>query len=109
MKLSEAIEQALTTEECNEFGHCVVYGGPTLGSEFLCLVFMDLGLGKFETDVMDMLHSLYPVGERGKLTLSSTLDKLGLVNLDTWSYARIMAYTTQFYCWWVFDLKRKGL
>ena len=110
VKLSAAIEMALTTQECDPLGRPLAYGDSNMGNEFMCLVLPALNLGHFVTDVEDMVFSICSRHGRGSpLSCALHYEKLLNLNDGSWSQEQVMAYTTQLYCWWVFDLKRKGL
>lgn len=96
MKLSQAIEQMLVTRR---------YGNQC---EFMCCVLDHANLSEFVNDVQDMVASIY---DSGKPTwpLACALHDAGIIDTNNQTWSETLAYTTQLYCWWVFDLKRKGL
>lgn len=55
-------------------------------------------------EINDMLDTI----DKGSSALVSALFRVGLVDEDRVN-TKTMAYTTQLYVWWVFDLKNKGL
>lgn len=98
MKLSAAIEQA------------IVSGTYSVHNEFMCIALADLGYKHLAADVTEMVSTIHP--NTGDIPLSCALHARGLVDLDLgagWSHVTIHEYCKQLYCWWVFDLKRKGL
>lgn len=97
MKLSAAIEEAITSGTYNQV------------NEFMCIVLGQMNQRQHINAVQDMVYSIHP--SMGDIPLSCALHAKRLINLNdgSWSSAQIFAYTQQLYCWWVFDLKRKGL
>ena len=97
MKLSEAIELTITSGTYNQ---C---------NEFMCIALGNKKLHQFIPDVEEMVNSIHP--NTGGIPLSCALHAKHYINLNdgSWKHAQIFAYTQQLYCWWVFDLKRKGL
>lgn len=97
MKLSEAIEQTIvsgTYNQCNEF---------------MCIALGNMNLHQFIPDVQELVYSILP--NTGDIPLSCALHSMHYININdgSMSHAQQFAYTQQLYCWWVFDLKRKGL
>lgn len=100
MKLSAAIELMLVSGNYNKH------------MEFMCLVLRDYGHGEHVDAVQDMVHSIYPEGRTGYPLVCALNDSPKCTfNFDDYPVGRTgeFEYTKQFYCWWVFDLKRKGL
>ena len=97
MKLSGAIEE------------CLLSGKYNVNNEFMCIALSDAGYKKFTADVTEMVNSIHP--NSGDIPLSCALHAKKLLNLNdgSWSKMRTHLYCKQLYCWWVFDLKRKGL
>lgn len=100
MKLSAAIELM------------IVSGNYSVHNEFMCLVLRDCGHGDHVEAVQDMVYEINPAGRRGyplicalhdNAECSFDLDDVGVGHKEEFEY------TKQLYCWWVFDLKRKGL
>lgn len=97
IKLSEAIEYCLTSEAYRRSNH------------YMCIALKRIGARQHIESVQRMVASL-----RGWTTYSDepllvALDVLGVIKLRKMAHTERQAYTTQFYCWYVFDLKRKGL
>ena len=98
MKLSAAIELMLVSGKYN------------IQDEFMCLVLRNYDLGEHVDAVQDMVHSINPNGRRGYPLTCALHDSAKCeFSLDDVSANETFDYTKQFYCWWVFDLKRKGL
>lgn len=96
MKLSAAIEQAITSGTYNQ------------RDEYMCWVLRDMEQRDHIDAVQDMVHAIHPEGRRG-YPLACALHDAGIHSLHDESRADNFEYTKQLYCWWVFDLKRKGL
>lgn len=96
MKLSEAIEKMLVTGK---------YGS---NCEFMCCALDTAGLEEFINAVQDMVATI-KVGCKRSYPLACALHDAHIIdtNIQTWN--ETLKYTKQLYCWWVFDLKRKGL
>lgn len=99
MKLSQAIEEMLVD------GH---YGKPS--GQYMCIVLSDRGdpYAAFVDDIERMVNTINPNGYIGQPLICALHDR-GVINMNGMSCQEMQDYTTQFYCWWVFDLKRKGL
>lgn len=98
MKLSEAIEQMLVTK---------VY---SLHMPYMCIVLgYEDNTSLHIKSVVEMVNGIYH--NTGDIPLVCALHYRNLMNINdgSWSDARQFDYTQQLYCWWVFDLKRKGL
>lgn len=97
MKISEAIEECLRSGDYN------------VNNEFMCIVLANAGHKRFVADVTEMVNSIHP--NSGDIPLSCALHERKLLNLNdgSWDDMRTHLYCKQLYCWWVFDLKRKGL
>lgn len=96
MKLSQAIEKML------------VSGAYNIADQYMCIVLRHNDLLRFEDDVQDMVNAIYPASNRGT-PLVCALHEAGVINMDNMSWHAQFEFTQQLYCWWVFDLKRKGL
>lgn len=98
IKLSQAIELALTS------------GKYTEASCYMCIALKRMGMEHHNAAIHDMVAAIH-----GKLTLYRDMPLIcaandaGLIDMGKMSNAEQNRYTTQCYCWWVFDLKRKGL
>lgn len=101
MKLSEAIEKALTDRMYSLTG--CMWGQ----SSYMCVVLKAWGRRDLAKSVEDMVQGISPNPYRGQ-ALVSALYETGYIT-DSMSRAEQFAYTTELYVWWVFDLKRKGL
>lgn len=98
MKLSAAIELMLVSGKYN------------IQDEFMCLVLQDYDHGEHVDAVQDMVCTINPDGRRGYPLICALHDSAKCeFHLDDVSAQEEFDYTKQFYCWWVFDLKRKGL
>lgn len=97
MKLSAVIEQAITSGTYNP---C---------NEFMCIVLGQMNQHQHIDAVQDLVHSIHP--NTGDIPLTCALHAKRYMNINdgSWSNQQQFAYTQQLYCWWVFDLKRKGL
>lgn len=97
MKLSEALERALITGAYGQF------------SEFMCSALKKSGQEQHVGSVHDMVEAINrgPCSYRD-LPLCNVLHNTGYVDMGLMSDPELLAYTTQLYIWWVFDLKRKG-
>jgi len=97
VKLSTAIEKALT------------YGYYHRGNPFMCNAMYTMGLSlTTEQSIQAMVNSI-AIGDDGEdLTLSHAVKKVK-PEMKALLGDAMFQYTTQLYCWWVFDLKRKGL
>lgn len=96
MKLSEIIE------------NIIVSGVYNIDDEFMCNILDRDGLTEAKLKVQDMVQSISPASMRGA-PLACALHKVGIIDIENMSYDETFTYTKQLYCWWVFDLKRKGL
>lgn len=96
MKLSQAIE------------HMLVTGRYSRQNEYMCHVLSNDGLDQFKSDVEDMVLSIRPQSYRG-VPLICALHESRFINMNEMTWQAMFDYTKQLYCWWVFDLKRKGL
>ncbi len=96
MKLSAAIEQA------------IVSGTYSMNNEFMCHIMQRMGRNDLKLQVEDMVQSLIPGDYRGR-PLACALHDLKLININQVGLETYFPYLKQFYCWWIFDLKRKGL
>lgn len=96
MKLSAAIEEMLVSRK---------YGA---SCEFMCCALDNAGLDQFVNAVQDMVATIY-AGKSRTWPLACALHDARIVNTNLQTWAETLAYTKQLYCWWVFDLKRKGL
>lgn len=94
MKLSEAIELALVNK-----AYCVE-------TPYMCHALVNINLDEFVGHVMAMVKNIYPWAH-------SLLGALGYINAPCRNWladdCTNFQVTKQLYCWWVFDLKRKGL
>lgn len=93
MKLSQAIERAL------------VKGYYTPGNPYMCNAMCAMGYWNLEHDIAAMVDTINP----DNYTLIGALRNIYPDKFNAMSCAEEFAYTSQLYCWWVFDLKRKGL
>lgn len=98
MKLSQAIENAIRTGKYN------------LYNEFMCHVLKDNYSVELMEELQRMLNIIFP-GIRTR-PLITTLHKIeenkpGFDSVLFW--ATSFERTKEWYCWFVFDLKRKGL
>lgn len=98
MKLSEVLELMLLTGAYSNAGY------------YMCHALEYEKLKEYTPLVMDMVHSF---GSPCHCSLIGAVchyyRRKGLVNLLDEMLEDADAWGTQFYCWWVFDLKRKGL
>lgn len=99
IKLSAAIEQAITSGKYNT---C---------DEYMCCVLKSMRLEYHVAAVQDMVAEVAQgQGMPGQpLVCALSQSTLCSFNLDVMSWPEAFQYTKQFYCWYVFDLKRKGL
>lgn len=98
MKLSAAIELMLVSGKYN------------IQDEFMCWVLQNYGHGEHVDAVQDMVCTINPDGRRGYPLFCALHDSAKCTfSLNGVSTHAAFDYTKQFYCWWVFDLKRKGL
>lgn len=97
MKLSEAIEQMIVTRKYCLYDH-----------EYMCNSLSHNDLGGFVDAVHDMVCTIKPGIGRGT-PLICALHAAGIINVNNMTDPEMFSYTLQVYCWWVFDLKRKGL
>ena len=100
MKLSAAIEKAI------ELG---VYSPST---PYMCHALVELELNEFIPDVHIMVDAIAPHANLGYPLICALHDSPKCTfNFDDFDIGRSkeFEYSKQFYCWWVFDLKRKGL
>jgi hypothetical protein len=93
VKLSEAIERAL------------VKGVYDASNPYMCNAMYSMGYPNFEADIAEMLDTISP----DNYTLIGALGDVYPDTFGNMNYLKKFAYTSQLYCWWVFDLKRKGL
>lgn len=96
MKLSTCIERIL------------VSGVYDINNEFMCNILDFDGLTEFKHHVQDMVASISPNSNRGT-PLACALHYSGVININETRNEVVFEFTKQLYCWWVFDLKRKGL
>lgn len=89
MKLSEAIEKALTSGMYKD-NLC-----------FMCWALEAMGQSEHIPAVMDLVHSFNHECRSLSGALSCYESTNHIKDLDL--------HTTELYVWWVFDLKRKGL
>lgn len=98
-KLSAVLEQAIRT-------------GIYQRREFMCFALQDMLTKKkahpYIEQVQDMVVSIHPscVSLLGALNMTGAPCTLLLADGD---YSATDEMTHQFYIWWIFDLKRKGL
>lgn len=93
MKLSAAIEQAVQTQYYHDMG-------------FMCHALQ--AIDQYE-HVPAVEAKVREIGGDPDLTvMSNALQAWGIPICDM-DYEEEINYLKQFYCWWVFDLKRKGL
>lgn len=92
MKLSAAIE------------YCLIEGEYNRTHEYMCHVLRDIGQREHIPAVQAMVRSIDP-------ECNSLAGALYLVIDDSanWPSGCMFNFTKQLYCWYVFDLKRKGL
>lgn len=97
-KLSQALEQALVSGQYKK------------SSCYMCVALRRMGQEHHVGAVHDMVFSIHKDETAYRdLPLLCALHDVKLVNVNDKDHAAHDAYTTQLYCWWVFDLKRKGL
>lgn len=96
MKLSTAIE------------HCIVSGVYNPSEEFMCHALKNEGLAKHVKAVHDMVQTIKP-GCRSGYPLSCAVHDQNIFTFDGHTNLEMFRFTKQLYCWWVYDLKRKGL
>lgn len=91
MKFSEALEHCLTT------GQYRIY-------EYMCIALEENGLVEHVPAVMEVVHNIceYSASLFGALAHARP-------EAYTRAFKDKIGYGFQFYCWLVFDLKRKGL
>lgn len=90
MKLSEAIEKCLLAGYYEDAGY------------YMCHALENNGMKDHVRAVGKMVKSICPYS----VSLAGALGHAEII--DT-RLIDVNEYTTEFYCWWVFDLKRKGL
>lgn len=97
MKLSAAIELAITSGVYNQ---C---------NEFMCIALSNMDLKEHIPAVTALVSSIHY--NKVDIPLVCALHSKGYINTNYGGMSRQeqFAYTKQLYCWWVFDLKRKGL
>lgn len=99
MKLSAAIEAQLLS------------GAYNVCSSFMCILLdRDPQTVEHTPAVTAMVNTIHP--NSGDIPLVCALHAHGIMNINYgggWDTQRQFNYTQQLYCWWVFDLKRKGL
>ena len=93
MKLSAAIEQALVTG---------TYGSSEHGY-YMCLALASWP--EHVAEVQKLVNTLH-IDTYDGIPLACALYKAGYLDENLKGSEQ---YTTQFYIWWVYDLKRKGL
>lgn len=91
MKLSEAIELALTSGEY------------TAQLSFMCWALERMGQSEHVPAVMVLVHSFNPTCSSMSGAIDCSVMNWENVNPD------MDELTKELYVWWVFDLKRKGL
>lgn len=96
MKLSQAIEAML------------IGGFYNPSAEFMCHVLQRAGHEEHVEAVQDMVHVVWPSSRRG-YPLSCAVHDAEVYTYDDHSNLEMFLFCQQLYCWWVFDLKRKGL
>lgn len=96
MKLSQVIE------------HMVVSGKYGQQNEYMCNALKENDLREHVDAVQDMVNDIHPPSYHGT-PLVCALHEAKIINMNTLSWHDQRAFTAQLYCWWVFDLKRKGL
>lgn len=96
MKLSAAIELAITSGEYNP---CC---------EYMCVTLKKMKMEHHVEAVQQMVHSIYPRGY-GDQPLICALHDAKVLDMETMTNLQQFIHNQQLYCWWVFDLKRKGL
>lgn len=97
-KLSQAIEAAIVS---NAYAH---------SSHFMCIALRRINQGHHVNAVHDMVSTIHKSSSTYRdLPLLCALDNAGIFDVEDTTTKEQSDYTTQLYCWWVFDLKRKGL
>lgn len=92
MKLSEAIEHALKKRVYDQF------------NPYMCNAMESLDHTYHVPAIEEMVESIAPDNYTLWGALNDTRPEfIGMSQADQF------AFTSQLYCWWVFDLKRKGL
>lgn len=97
MKLSAAIEKMLVTG---------VY--KYLEDEYMCCVLNRHNLEEHVSAVQDMVQTIKPNVCRN-YPLACALHDADIYSLHVHTNREMFEFCKQLYCWWVFDLKRKGL
>lgn len=96
MKLSKVIEIAIRTEAYN------------LREEYMCLALDHMSQNEHIISVQALVRSIRPDAPISYPLVCALHDK-GIINMSNMTFVEMFMYTKQLYCWWVFDLKRKGL
>lgn len=96
MKLSAAIEMALTERRYHP------------ANPYMCNAMYSMGHSQHEASIQEMVDSIAMDKNGDGLTLSQALKQVDKSKMS-WTLDDMFEYTKQLYCWWVFDLKRKGL
>lgn len=100
MKLSAVIEKALTSGAYNP------------STPYMCHALEVINLEEFIPDIHIMVADIAPNANLGYPLICALHDSPKCTfNLEDFDIGRAeeFKYSQQFYCWWVFDLKRKGL
>lgn len=100
MKLSAAIEQAIVT------------GVYSLQSPYMCHAMEGIGQHHLVPFVQALVYSINPIENLPSQPLICALMDSPECTFDFDSgpdRKSLFAYSKECYCWWVFDLKRKGL
>ncbi len=98
-----------TTKLSDALEHCISTGSYPYSHRYMCEALAAASLEDFKTDVMRMVKSVDPscISLFGALSMRSAME--GDIVYDPEGEDDKLAYGRQFYIWWVFDLKRKGL
>lgn len=96
MKLSEAIEQAIVSGTYNQ---CC---------EYMCVTLRKMNMEHHVQAVQQMVNNINPRAYDDQ-PLICALHDAGILDMGIMTQAEQFTYNQQLYCWWVFDLKRKGL
>ena len=97
MKLSQAIEKAIVSKTYAPYVN-----------EFMCNIMNVQGMQHHTESIQDMVATIYPEGNRSQPLICALIDA-GIREAEYDNDLEDFAYTKELYCWWVFDLKRKGL
>lgn len=96
MKLSEAIELAIMS------------GKYSYVDGYMCCVLRRMNMEYHVGAIQKMMSGISSKGYPSQ-PLICTLHDAKVLDMEDMSPREQFNYTLQFYCWWVFDLKRKGL